>query len=166
MLVAGLLICRKGTNGCSSVFAGMLTVVATGFETRPTAPKPRTVVATGVYAPPGRAAATSEPLERLPFAARSSAAAVREASHVDPAPRPMPRPAPVAAEPMTPVMPRPAPVATEPAPAVQQPHVQPPQYAPMNAPARPTATSVPPVAARPAEEEDLEIPAFIRKKMM
>jgi cell division protein FtsZ len=144
-----------------------VTVVATGFEPRPGTPKPRTVVATGVYAPPGRAAASSEPLERLPFAARSSAAAVREAAVPEPI-RSSPRSMPAAAEPMMPSpTPRPAPaVAAEPAPAVQQPHVQPPQYAPMNAPARPAVTSVPPVAARPADEEDLEIPAFIRKKMM
>lgn len=128
-----------------------VTVVATGFESRPLTSKPRTVMATGVYAPPSSgfgkpSAAPSDPLERMPFGNR---AAVRE---------PAPEPKRVA-------MPAPAPV-REPAPAMSQPHVQPPQYAPMNSPSRPAATSVPAVPAKPAEEEDLEIPAFIRKKMM
>lgn len=133
-----------------------VTVVATGFESRPTSPKPRTIMASGIYAPPGRSVAASEPLERLPMAARSSAAAVREAS-ADALRYAQQR---SAAEPPAPQ------AAREPALASQQPHVQPPQYAPVNAPPRPAATTVPAVPARSQVEEDLEIPAFIRKKMM
>jgi cell division protein FtsZ len=64
-----------------------------------------------------------------------------------PAPAPAPQPAPI------------------PAPAARQPHVQAPQYAPVQT-QRPTpivnANRVP----VKTEEEELEIPAFIRKKMM
>jgi cell division protein FtsZ len=131
-----------------------ITVVATGFDTRPSTPKPRTVVATGIYNPPSPFASRStnapaEPLERMPFGAR----AVPASQPAAPEKRPMP--APVATMP-----------AREPQPAQQQPHVQPPQYAPQNPPPRPVATSTPAVPAKSADEEDLEIPAFIRKKMM
>lgn len=114
-----------------------VTVVATGFETRPMAPvRPRAVVASGVYAPPG----TTEQIERVPFGS--------------------PRPVGASVTPIRePVAPRTAPV-----PAQNQPHVQAPQYAPQNQPRQ--AAPIPTVPSRPAEEEDLEIPAFIRKKMM
>ncbi len=50
-------------------------------------------------------------------------------------------------------------------PAEKQPHIQPPQYAPTNqAPSSPQP--VPVVTSKKREEEELEIPAFIRKKMM
>lgn len=116
-----------------------VTVVATGFETRPATggSKPRMVMATGTYAPPGSRLSPAEPLDRMPFGA----------------PRTVPSPASPPASP-----------AREPAPSAAQPHVQPPTYAPVNAP-RPTAPA-PTVASKPQEEEDLEIPAFIRKKMM
>lgn len=130
-----------------------ITVVATGFDTRPSQPKPRTVVATGIYAPPSpfasrSANAPAEPLERMPFGGRPQPAAPA-------APEKRPMSVPMSAAP-----------AREPMPAQQQPHVQPPQYAPVNQPPRPVATSAPAVPAKPSEEEDLEIPAFIRKKMM
>ncbi len=113
-----------------------VTVVATGFETRPSGgSKPKMVMATGSYNPPGRMA-PAEPLDRMPFGA----------------PRTVSTPAPA-----------PAPV-KEPMPAAAQPHIQPPHYAPMNT--RPPAPAATPVPAKAAEEEDLEIPAFIRKKMM
>lgn len=129
-----------------------VTVVATGFDTRMMASKPRSVVATGVYAPPapGGRMAPAEPLERMPFGGRPAAASSPIAT---PAARPAPAPVP-------------APIAVNPTPSVQQPHLQTPQYAPVNPMPRPAATSMPAVPAKPAEEEDLEIPAFIRKKMM
>jgi cell division protein FtsZ len=130
-----------------------VTVVATGFESRMVSAKPRTVVATGVYAPPAfgkPAAAPSDPLERMPFGNR---AAAREPAPTPEPKRPISQPAPAAVR--------------EPAPATSQPHVQPPQYAPMNPP-RSTmpAPNVVPTTVPKAIEEDLEIPAFIRKKMM
>lgn len=58
-----------------------------------------------------------------------------------------------------------------PAPAARQPHVSPPAYAAVNQ--RPPAPVAPkpaaqhmPQPAAPGEEEDLDIPAFIRKKLM
>lgn len=132
-----------------------VTVVATGFDLRPLgSPKPRAVVASGSYAPPGGRLAPAEPLERMPFGARSGATVSNSA------------PAAIQDRRVT-AAPAPAP-AKEPALAFQQPHVQPPQYAPMNpAGARPPAPSAatPPVKAT-TDEDDLEIPAFIRKKMM
>jgi len=60
----------------------------------------------------------------------------------------------------------PRPVAQTPAPAAQQPHVSQPVYAPMNQrpPQAPLAAPAPKKAA--SEDDELEIPAFIRKKMM
>jgi len=107
-----------------------VTVIATGFESRPSTSKPKVIMSSGTYVPPRQA--PTEPLDRVPFGQRST-----------PATRPAMK---------------------EPSPATQQPHVQPPQYAPTNTqrPAQPVTT----VAAKTSEEEDLEIPAFIRKKMM
>ena len=138
-----------------------ITVVATGFDSRPSSPKPRTIVATGIYNPPAsfsRAGASPvETLDRMPFGTEASAATVagrQSANRV---------PAPVATADKRPFA---APAPKEPAPSIQQPHVQPPQYAPMNAAPRIPSTSVAPVPSKGTEEEDLEIPAFIRKKMM
>lgn len=132
-----------------------VTVVATGFETRPAAPtRPRAVVASGVYAPPGGA---GEQLERVPFGAQRTVGGASVTPIREPAPA-AERPAPYAPRQAA------APV-REPAPAQNQPHVQAPQYAPQNPPrqAAPAPSAVP---SRSTEEEDLEIPAFIRKKMM
>jgi cell division protein FtsZ len=62
--------------------------------------------------------------------------------------------------------PRPVAQAPAPAPAAQQPHVSQPVYAPMNQrpPQAPQAAPSPKKAA--SEDDELEIPAFIRKKMM
>jgi hypothetical protein len=55
-------------------------------------------------------------------------------------------------------------------PATRQPHIQPPQYAAMNnqrsIPQPQPAMAPAPNRQLAAEEEDLEIPAFIRKKLM
>ncbi len=60
----------------------------------------------------------------------------------------------------------PAPVAAPvPAPAARQPHVQAPQYAPVQN-QRPTPTVMTNRPAVKSDEEELEIPAFIRRKMM
>ncbi|MEN9557819.1 MAG: cell division protein FtsZ [Candidatus Parcubacteria bacterium] len=130
-----------------------VTVVATGFDARPIPPKPRMVSATGIYAPPARGGAPAESmrgaadtsLERMPF----GRAPAREPSPMQDIKRPMGSSFRDA----------------EPAPAPQQPHVQPPQYAPTLT-ARPAPVPPPAVAVASKEEEDLEIPAFIRKKMM
>lgn len=129
----------------------------------------------------------AEPLESVSFAARPvvqpvqrpvtyapvERPAVRTQAYV---PTPAPAPAPVAEyeeeeveevyEEELPPAPAPAPQpAPIPAPAARQPHVQAPQYAPVQT-QRPTpivnANRVP----VKTEEEELEIPAFIRKKMM
>jgi cell division protein FtsZ len=117
-----------------------VTVVATGFETRNGAPRAKTVMASGMYIPPKQ-----DVPERMAFSPRASA----------------PTASPVRETPMAPL-----PSTKAPTLADRQPHVQPPQYAPMND-VRPA--SIPSVASAPprnTEEEELEIPAFIRKKMM
>jgi cell division protein FtsZ len=123
-----------------------ITVIATGFDSRSAAPRPKAVLASGTYTPP-KGPGSHDSLDRVPFSPRnlpsSSPAPVRE-----------PAASPAGA------VPRPNTV-----PLQKQPHVQPPQYAPANQ----ERTSPPPpapVSSRPADEEDLEIPAFIRKKMM
>lgn len=121
-----------------------VTVIATGFESRPSTSKPKVVMASGTYVPP-RHAPVAEPLDRMPFgqnAATATAFAQKREPAMDPA----------------------RPSAKESAPLQQQPHVQPPQYAPTNAPRQVAAVTT--VAAKTSEEEDLDIPAFIRKKMM
>ncbi|MCC7357691.1 cell division protein FtsZ [Candidatus Uhrbacteria bacterium] len=55
--------------------------------------------------------------------------------------------------------------APTPAPAARQPHVQAPQYAPTST-QRPTPTVMSNRSAVKSDEEELEIPAFIRRKMM
>lgn len=103
-----------------------------------------------------------EPLEKFPFA---QSVRVPQTYQQAPAPAPQPVPEPQAFEEAPPQQ------LQQPQPASYQPHVAAPQYAPqpVQEPPRPTA---PPLkrapAAQPATppEEDLEIPAFIRKKMM
>ncbi|MCW1892120.1 MAG: cell division protein FtsZ [Candidatus Uhrbacteria bacterium] len=119
-----------------------VTVVATGFDARNGGvPRAKTVMASGTYVPPKQ-----DVPERMAFSPRASS----------------PVSAPVRETPMMPL-----PSMKAPAPADRQPHVQPPQYAPMND--LRSAPPSPPVASAPtksSEEEELEIPAFIRKKMM
>ncbi len=119
-----------------------LTVVATGFDERGSSPRARTVMASGMYVPPKQ-----DVPERVPFSPRA----------------PSPTASPTRETPMAPL---PSSAMKAPALSDRQPHVQPPQYAPVND-VRPA--SIPSVVASPSrssEEEELEIPAFIRKKMM
>ena len=175
-----------------------ITVIATGFDTRPLAPKPKMAFASGsvqqtsnqVPSRPMSGAGMSqnppEPLEKMSFPSSArpstmSAPAPAYSAYVPPpAPQPQqqvytPPPAPPQPEPQqmeeSVQMPEPMhrPMSQ---PASHQPHVNPPQYAAMNqkppAPVPPSPQSqAAPVQQRPStEEEDLEIPAFIRKKMM
>ncbi len=182
-----------------------VTVIATGFDSRPTAGKMKTAFASGafsprpvsaapvaspssppspppvqvpVYAPPAPPPPPPEPLEKVSFSApRPAAVHVTPTREVQPPPvQPMqsvPQPPPPPPAPPAPVeVPAPAPVQTPPPqPASYQPHVSPPQYATFNpgaqraAPQMPTRRDAGSVPAS-SEEEDLEIPAFIRKKMM
>ncbi len=123
-----------------------LTVIATGFENRT---PPRKTIASGIYQP-----------NRQPEA-------VETMSFTRPAPR-QPEP-PRVSEPV--IVPKPAPRASEPAPApaAEQPHLSKPVYAPTQAvPKVETATPTPPPARVPAasEEDELQIPAWLRKKML
>ncbi len=126
-----------------------LTVIATGFDARPLSPKPKVVLASGTYVPPRPSSPSPqpEPLERVPFGAPRKA---------------------VSSTPFQPTVQRdfaPQIAPPIPAPAERQPHIQPPQYAPVNA-QRPAPPPIPTIPSKPPEEEELEIPAFIRKKMM
>ena len=118
-----------------------ITVVATGFESSPRAGRAKTVLASGTYVPPRTH--SPEPLERIPLGARKPFA---DNTHHEMEKK------------------------REPALATSQPHVQPPQYAPKRdetpiAASQPS-TSIGAVPSKSQEEEELEIPAFIRKKMM
>ena len=165
-----------------------VTVIATGFEPRPSSPKPKSIFAAGSYTPRAAVApASPEPLEKYPF----------------PAPRSNPMPVPVMAktadvapmvqpiqtnEPMMdeePVrqsadamrrngpqpMHAPMPPRPQPNPSPRQPHVTPPQYATVSAMRPQALPQTPPVPVKNSngktnEENDLEIPAFIRRKMI
>jgi cell division protein FtsZ len=120
-----------------------VTVVATGFDSRPQM-RSKAVLASGTYMP----SKAPEVVERVPFSPRPVSAQTQQRDAFQPTPVTAQRP-------------------VTPAPAERQPHVQPPQYAPVNdvRPSTP-ASSVPPVPMKSQEEEELEIPAFIRKKMM
>lgn len=144
-----------------------VTVIATGFDARPAAPKPKIAFASGSMAnaaPAARMPTTApEPLERVSFQAPT-----RPTVQPPVAPPPV-APQPTYQQPAPTQQPEPTPA---PQPAAYQPHVAPPQYTPAQ---RPTT---PPPAPRPSaptpgvtssshdDEEDLEIPAFIRKKMI
>ncbi len=142
-----------------------VTVVATGFDGRLGMKK--SAFASGALrspvvnpAPAAKPTYTPEPLERLSikpkmpgvFAARPVAPR-EEAPAVEPVPVAEQQPQVELSRPVT-----------MPAPAVLQPHVAPPQYAAMN----PRPTPMPPsiVPKKASEEDALDIPAFIRKKMM
>jgi len=121
-----------------------VTVIATGFETRGMIlPKPKTIFAAGAYNPSAtRPAVSNQPASNVGEPA--------ERYPFSPPPR-FTSPAPAAS----------------PQPAAQQPHVTPPTYAPTNTrPPTPQPLSTVSNQKKTSEEEDLEIPAFIRKKMM
>lgn len=154
-----------------------VTVIATGFDVRIPGMKPKMAFASGSMggsSTPTRSASpasSAEPLERMSFSSppRPSPAPSVQAHHstygvssrdvvnddVD-ASRRMP--------------------STGPQPSLHQPHVAPPQYSPTQMrpstppvapPQKPVApASQPSMQAAPIDEDDLEIPAFIRKKMM
>ena len=153
-----------------------VTVIATGFDSRPAAPKPKIAFTSGSVSAAGARSSTPmmapEPLERVSFQAPSRPAITQP---------PMTQPQAPVSSPMTPpsslqtapssYVQQAEPVASQ--PAFHQPHVNAPQYAPMQ-PSRPMTPPSAPVSTRPpvvpvsstSDEEDLEIPAFIRKKMM
>jgi cell division protein FtsZ len=169
-----------------------VTVIATGFDTRPASQKPKTVFASGqmnvvrptpaptpvptpapqapVYQAPPVSVAPSETLEKVAFSQPTPQRAMPPAPVFTPAPPIQAPPEPVApaAEDFRRFSPAPQ-------PASHQPHVQPPHYAQVNArsaapaPVSSGLSRVPSTASSNApssDEEDLEIPAFIRKKMM
>lgn len=121
-----------------------ITVIASGFDSKPAPARPKAVLASGTYVPP-KTLAPNDPLERVPFSARDVSAS-KAPQQREPAPKGS------ASGPST-------------APLEKQPHIQPPQYAPTNQ-ERPPAPPPQAVPSKSPEEEDLEIPAFIRKKMM
>jgi cell division protein FtsZ len=162
-----------------------VTVIATGFETRPTPSKSKSALSSGTFTP-GR---MPEPLEPMTFNARQTQnqPAPRQPDRVMDRPMqmdrqqmdrpmeraPMDRPMDRNIEPVPsrqvsmPPMPEPEmPMQMrepDPQPAARQPHVQAPQYTPAPQP-RPQPNTQ--QARVKSEEDELEIPAFIRKKMM
>ena len=137
-----------------------VTVIATGFDIRPGTGGKQKMVASGTIPSTSR----PEPLERMSFGSRSNPPApqmtkkpteeiARESSLGAPEASPMEDRGPRVLR--TP----------EAQPAPTQPHVQAPTYAPQKSTPTP-----PPQPARvvpvKSEDEDLDIPTFIRKKMM
>jgi len=177
-----------------------VTVVATGFETRPGAPKAKTILSSGTIQPrTGTVANTPppEPLEKYSFQNTRSTGVVpppaqpsQPATYQAPAAPQQSAPyqgypgvggyqqQPAPQQPPQPAMPEYAEESAEayrkpmsPAPAARQPHVSPPSYAaptPRPATPPPAPSRQPPAqgAQSGSDEEDLDIPAFIRKKLM
>jgi len=130
-----------------------VTVIATGFDMRQSSPK-KSAFSSGVFT-----RQQPETLEHISFSGRPvPSAAAQPAS----APRQNEVPQPQAVQSMET---KDQPARNEPALAAVQPHVQAPNYSPMQPP-RPQAPPAARVSAVKTEEEELEIPAFIRKKMM
>ncbi len=168
-----------------------VTVIATGFDSRPAAPKPKIAFTSGSVSAANARSSTPmmapEPLERVsfqapsrPMVAQPQPPVVQQQPQQSPAPvyQPQPQPPVVqqqqAPQPMYAPQPEPQPPVVA-QPALHQPHVAAPQYAPMQPQPSRMAPVAPPVmkpqtpsapASSSSEEEDLEIPAFIRKKMM
>lgn len=136
-----------------------VTVIATGFDVRTERPKLKTVIGSGVYTPPR----PPEQLERVSFNARPSERIPGDRP-MTPVDTPMP---PQVTATISEPQESPRQHDAVPAPAARQPHVQTPTYAPVQA-----ARTTPPLQTSrvpskdPADDQDLEIPAFIRKKMM
>jgi len=131
-----------------------VTVIATGFDMRQSTSK-KSVFASGLYT----SRQPTEVLEHISFAGRPVPSAAQSAS--------LQRQAetfqtPASSPTFEPKEPSRTP---EPAPAAVQPHVQTPTYSPIQPP-RPQMPPANRVSAGKSEEEELEIPAFIRKKMM
>jgi cell division protein FtsZ len=134
-----------------------VTVIATGFDSRLGGAKVKSGMASGIMGTPSSSSTRSpEPLDRMPFAGRSI---------VQTRPETVPYQQPVA-EPVVAAEPPPRP---DPQPAQNQPHLKQPNYAPIqqSQPKPPAPQAAPRVPAKTGnEDDDLEIPAFIRKKMM
>ncbi len=189
-----------------------VTVIATGFDARPTAPKPKTIFTSGTMparnsAAPMQSAPVSntpppEPLEKYSFQQQASryAQPAPATSYQSPAPAapvpPPPAPAPQQQsyqqqQPQQEAYGVPVEEPQEayrrasmaPAPAAHQPHVSPPQYASQSAQQQPPRMPTPSVPTPPptmkshtagtqgsasgdADDEELDIPAFIRRKLM
>lgn len=135
-----------------------LTVVATGFETRPA---PRKTIASGMYQP-NRQPETVEPMSFARPATQQRA------------PEPVQQQVARQVEPLMMPVPKPASRMPEPAPAAEQPHFSKPVYTPaqstapkadsISSPSLPSAV----VSRVPAatEEDEIAIPAWLRKKML
>lgn len=115
-----------------------LTVIATGFEERPERNRKTGIGSMNTVRIP-------DTLERLNF--DEIKMPVRSAK-----PQPVARPDAAGRK--------------EPQPAAEQPHVKTPVYTPMDPHPEPVSSPVVPPIAHTKEEDELEIPAFIRKKMM
>lgn len=129
-----------------------VTVIATGFETRGTVTKPKS----GLTSSNAYTSRAPEPLDRIAFAGRpASPFAASGSAQSASAPSRYSESTALPSEPQS-----------EHTPAVVQPHMQSVSYTPT--PIQPARPQAPPPSRAPAksEEEDLEIPAFIRKKMM
>jgi cell division protein FtsZ len=172
-----------------------ITVIATGFEKNPVSSKPAKVnfapAPTPAPAPVKQAPAPApiaqqpqraygndmppaEPLNRMPIQNPRPAANQQGGGFFSnmlnsfgsqPNEAEAPR-QPEAVEEVPAPAPAPRQMSPAPAPAAQQPHVSQPVYAPMNP--RPAQAPQPAPAPKKAasEDDELEIPAFIRKKMM
>ncbi|MEO5928072.1 MAG: cell division protein FtsZ [Patescibacteria group bacterium] len=134
-----------------------VTVIATGFDQRMERTKAKTVLGSGVYVPP--TTRPTEPLERVSFASRTvgerpaptrhdSVVAHEQQAQRNAAEEQAPRPQPEAQ------------------PSARQPHVQTPSYAPVQQSRPPSPPPAQMSTPKADSDEDLEIPAFIRKKMM
>ncbi|MBI5654773.1 cell division protein FtsZ [Candidatus Uhrbacteria bacterium] len=141
-----------------------VTVIATGFDVRQSQPK-KSAFVSGAFTTTRQQA---EPLEHVSFSGR----------HIPATPQAMPSrsqdirqyeapPTVQSAPPQVVNEPKEVPPMRQPdaVPAAVQPHVQAPNYSPVQ-PARPTAAPVSRLPQAKTEDEELEIPAFIRKKMM
>lgn len=123
-----------------------VTVIATGFDARIERPKMKTVIQSGTYIPKA-----PEPLEPVTFKTRMA----------------VPPPASSSSQQQDDGSARSR--AADAVPAVRQPHVQPPVYTPPSTTPRPTTP--PPAVNRAsssdqADQEDIEMPAFLRRKIM
>ncbi len=101
------------------------------------------------------------PAAQQSYPSYQSQAAQYQAPQPQPAPQPVQQPEYAVEEPQQPDYRKPAP-----APAAHQPHISPPASGQRSVSAPPPSRPVPPPAQPASDEEDLDIPAFIRKKLM